>query len=276
MKNVFGFNAKEETMKLDGHCFIIKEIEQELEDSQDEVNEEMQVHNKKASSNLLNWVSVIFLILGCIFLSAFLRNLDIINEIPKERIILVISLGIACFLIYFICLIVLKIKRNEVVESSSFEQTVIKADENYKQATKQLDIPEDAQYIDVLCFPYKIKKDVKKPAGTFCEYVNIETRIFTKDNLLCVADIQYLLAFPLESIKNVKLFKKTISFPNWNKEEIYNKGEYKQYKIVQNGYGVYFVKYYYSVEIEKDGETYELMIPNYEKDVLSKFIKIEE
>ncbi len=135
-----------------------------------------------------------------------------------------------------------------------------------KRAFAELEVPESSIPTDILLFRFVIKDGVckaKESALSVTPYLNHEMRAYLKDYNLCLADVGGVYSFPLESLKRITTVKKRIILPEWNKEEAYNKGIYKQYKISSNQYGV-SVKPYYILELEKDGEEYGIYFPSYE------------
>ncbi len=50
----------------------------------------------------------------------------------------------------------------------------------------------------------------------------------------------------------------------WNKDEPYNKGEYRQYKIRTDDSDTVHFKTYYALELLHEGEEYEILFPAYD------------
>ena len=61
----------------------------------------------------------------------------------------------------------------------------------------------------------------------------------------------------------------------WNKDEAYNKGRYKEYKITMNQYNIYFFKPYYSIRINDGNEEFEIIVPPYDIEFFNEILNLE-
>ena len=123
-----------------------------------------------------------------------------------------------------------------------------------------LGIPENCAKIDVLCRPYKLKNGKEHYQGK--QYENFSMWVFTENDNLCFADVSGVWAFPISSITSVTLFPGHTKLTTWNKEENVNSPKYKREVRFYNG--DYFVKGYYSLQLERQGEEWEVLIPVYD------------
>ena len=64
----------------------------------------------------------------------------------------------------------------------------------------------------------------------------------------------------------------------WNKDTEYNKGKYVDYDIKRINEFDYKIRAYYSLDINREGETYKMYFPPYELDVIESLtdVKYEE
>ena len=67
--------------------------------------------------------------------------------------------------------------------------------------------------------------------------------------------------------------KKHIRIAGWNKDEEFNKGMYKQYKLTTDNYGCVHCKQYHVLEINHQGESYGIYFPSYELPTLEECTK---
>lgn len=75
---------------------------------------------------------------------------------------------------------------------------------------------------------------------------------------------------PFYGIDNTIDDKNALFF--WNKDVPHNQGEYRQYKIKEDEMGNYRCRAYFILEIEKDGESYGMYVPEYEEETLKRIV----
>ena len=102
-------------------------------------------------------------------------------------------------------------------------------------------------------------------------HLNSEVYLFIENDKVYFADCGAVIEIPLASFKNIDKANKSVIVPKWNKEVPFNNEKYKEYKVKQNGYGMFYVKPYYSIKLLIDNEDYEMLIPNYD---LKEFLKV--
>jgi len=95
-------------------------------------------------------------------------------------------------------------------------------------------------------------------------YDNPIFHVFADSENLYFANLEGKYAFPLSSIKAINTVKETIRILEWNKDEQYNKGIYKEYKLREDDYGCIHSKCYHVMEIEHNGELWGIYFPCYE------------
>lgn len=131
----------------------------------------------------------------------------------------------------------------------------------------ELSVPPFAKEVDILSFFYKMKKgDIKvcEKGLQMAPYLNPRFRVFADSENLYIANLEGKYAFPLSSLTAIRTVKKHIRITGWNKDESFNKGIYKQYKLTSDQYGCIHCKYYYILESNHSGETWGIYIPCYE------------
>lgn len=163
------------------------------------------------------------------------------------------------------------------------EKTVLEADEstqiidNFNKTCKaifsDLKVPEDSKEIDVLAFFYKVKGDdikVCEKGMQLAPYINPVFHIFADSENLYLANLEKKYSVPLSDIKAIRSFKKTIRITSWNKDEDFDTGIYKQYKLSGDNFGCIICKGYHIVEFEHNNETWGMYIPSYELPVIEE------
>ena len=90
--------------------------------------------------------------------------------------------------------------------------------------------------------------------------------IFTENGNLCFADTFGIWAVPLSCIIAIAFFPGHATLTSWNKEEQFNSPKYK--KTVRVYKHNYIVKGYYSLQILRNNEEWEVLIPVYDIDYI--------
>jgi hypothetical protein len=183
-----------------------------------------------------------------------------------------------CAVIWLILWIWSKQKAKTVLEASESIKTFSELDKVAYRIYDELSVPDDAKSVDILSFFYKIKDgnikmQTKGMQTALC--FNPEFRVFADTQNLYLANLDGKYAFPLYSIIALRTIKKRISIIGWNKEQPFNKGFYKQYKLTVNNYGSVFCKYYHILEVNHQSETFEIYIPCYESSVFEELIGLK-
>jgi hypothetical protein len=183
------------------------------------------------------------------------------------------GIGAVLWLILWLCG---KRKAKKILDTDESTQTFSHLDGITSAIYKELAVPDDAKEIDILAFFYKIKDGkikVQEKAMQVFQYFNPEFKIFTDEENLYLANLEGKYAFPLSSIVKIHTVKKHIRIAGWNKDEKYNKGIYKQFKLTTDNYGCIHCKQYYILEITHQGDSYGIYIPCYESATLEEYIK---
>lgn len=181
-----------------------------------------------------------------------------------------------CTVFWLVLWIWSKYKAKAVLETDESAQTFSHLEGTANAIYKELSVPGDAKDIDILLFFYKIKDGkikVQEKGLQIAQYFNPQFKIFTDDENLYLANLEGKYAFPLSSIVKIHTVRKHIRIASWNKEEKYNKGIYKQYKLTTDDYGCIHCKQYYILEINHQGDSYGIYIPCYELPVLEECTK---
>ncbi len=190
-------------------------------------------------------------------------------------------IGGACLVIWGILKLISMRREKEVLESDESERIFDNFDKTCEAIFTELAVPQDARDVDVLSFYYKLKGDEIK----LCEkglqiapYNNPVFRIFSDAEHLYLANLEGKHAIPFSALKAIRSSKKTIRILTWNKDEMYDKGIYKQYKLDHDNFGCIICKGYHILEFEYQGEVWGIYFPNYELPVFEELtgLKAEE
>lgn len=140
----------------------------------------------------------------------------------------------------------------------------------------EMAVPADAKKTDILSFYYKMKDGkikVCEKGMQMASHFNPEYRIFADSENLYIANLEGKYAFPLTTISSIRTVKKHIRIAGWNKDEAFDKGIYKQYKLTRDNYGCIHCKSYHIIEINHNGESWGIWFPCYELPVFEAVTK---
>lgn len=284
MKNLFKFDVK--TGKSAYAKYVVRSVSSETSLQHDSSIDALK--NMEKTSQLPLWLRIVELICGmtavcllCGVLNAIGEN---IGEEPFGQMwdrfvgngaIVMIVVGVICLGVAIGLWVWGRIRYKKVVASPEY-QAVINDTENVNNGSyEELGVPEGADSIDVLCYPYKLNRKGKEKNGCqFAQYVPINYKIFKQDDSLCFADVNDLIQIPLSAVTGASYVPKRVAFYGWTKDDKFNSEKYKPYKIRANNFGALFIKGYISVNLLLDGEEREIIIPLYEQDVIEKYIPV--
>ena len=271
MKNIFGYDVTDkENIVCVFEKFKDRSISKELKEEMILQREAYWKSHEKAE--LSKTLKVIKNISGMVSLCSFFvgsSNLKY-NEYTACYVFAV------SFLIYIITKLYERKKIKEFFNGDELKQITQDCTLLNKKIAEQIHIPEDAFEIDVL-FEKFIEKNGKSKLKDFgfagCS--NIPLRFFEEGQYLCATDNKAVYKFPYISIRGISNTKHKVSFMEWNKQETYNSKKYKKFKIVRNGFSVYYIKGV-KIELNINGEEYYIMVPLYEKDKILKLAHLTD
>lgn len=268
MKPIFGFDITEDKNNDKSYAELFKskslseDTASELEQKRDSLETTINKSRLPIIPRVIMWVGAFYVLM---VFGAFLKADISFNEAMRNAPIMFIC-GFVALIVSSVIFIIGRHKKNKVLEEDNADEKIKDLDGVSDRAFSELGVPANAIPTDILVFRYTVKDGSPKPkTGAFdsTPYLNFEMQAYLSNYNLCLADVENVYSFPLESLRRITTVKKRYIVPSWNKEEKYNKGIYKQYKIGLNQYG-YSCKPYYILELEKDGETYGIYFPCYE------------
>ena len=273
MKNLFGI--KEGSENIDGIVYLDREVSKELSEKVENTqNNHLEMTNKTTVKGWVTLLQYILIGFGAIVIISFSNSCvevgrDVAWKNGKYLVIagciaLAVGLGILLYSRH-------KTKTGVTEEEvATFEQ---EADALVNECKEELRIPGDAIETDVLVSYYKDEPEkLKKSLGI--QFMNLRTLVFNEDDSLCIADIQTVLKIPHSEIKRIVLKDKKTTFAGWNKPEPPKKNRYNGCKVlVQNG--VIFTTKAYEIIIDGVFGEYCIIVPEYEKDVISNLLNME-
>lgn len=182
-------------------------------------------------------------------------------------------LGGACLVAWALLKLISMRREKNFLETEENSHVFNHLDKTCDAILADLKVPQDSIEIDVLSFFYKVKGDnikVCEKGLQIAPYINPIFHIFADAENLYLANLEEKYAIPLSAIRNIKTIKKTIRIMEWNKDEEYNKGIYKQYKLTEDNYGCIICKSYHILELEHNNELWGIYFPCYELPVIEE------
>ncbi len=262
------FDKKNE--EINGQEFLVEAPSEMIVNSLENSSEQLQRIINDAKSPLIfritQWICGIAGGVLLIFIIRAITEMPFSEVYGKFSVLFWIS-GI-CLITWVILKVIIHRHEKNVLDSDE-SQRIVSGIEGTEQALfDDLDVPADAEDVDILSFQYKIKNgDIKIPSMLF---VNQIYKIFADPENLYLANLNGKYAFPLAEFKAIQTVKKNIPILSWNKDEDIKSEKYKKYKITYNN-DIIYCKPYFILEIEHGGELHGIYIPCYELPVFEKF-----
>ncbi len=275
MKNLFGIFKKSNDNNFEK--FVIRKLSDDNSEIIDNLsNEGKQLTKEKVPPQWLSYVSIFAILIGLLFAVSILLAKDgFVNALQTRGYFFYIGVGL--FVAGVVTQIIVRIKTKKSNSDPEVEEYVSRVEKTVKECEFELDIPETAVAIDVLFTIMKknAKGEEKLSQMALIQFLNQELKVFVENDLFCFADNVMVIGVPINSFKGIKIINKKIPLPQWNKSEPFNGPSYKTFKLYTNQTGFIWMKPYYEIDFEVDGEQYYFLLPSYEKDSFLKALGIE-
>ncbi len=229
-----------------------------------------EVYEKARLPLVIRIIKFICGVAGTIIIAAFIESL-VSEEISIKDLSVnqsgILCFAVACIVIWLILEIISRKKEKSVLEKDESTRTLTKLESVTDAIFAELNVPANAKDVDILSFFYKVKDgEIKmhQKGMQVAQYYNFNYKIFADSENFYMANLEEKYAFPLSSLRTIRTVKKHIILFSWNKEEKYNKGIYKQYKLQMGESGEIHCKKYYIMELEHNGEIWGIYFPDFE------------
>lgn len=140
--------------------------------------------------------------------------------------------------------------------------------------TDELGIPEDTAAMDILPYQYKKAGDSEREIVEHGVYQNLELYVWSDGDCLCLTDHDSVMRVPISAFAGYRTVDERFKIFMWWKDEDHDKGEYKQYKIIEDNEFNYRLKTYYEVMIADGDTAYAMRVPCYDFPVLQKLVSL--
>ena len=271
MKNVFSYpGEKLKNPKCDGEQFVTARLDESFRRAVDEAYAKVDKAHENATlpfwANAVTWLFfIVFAIVAVVVLRAA-SELGFAEAFVKLPLWLPI-VGAAGFVVWLVLKLIEYRNGKKDEETGDYDRT-LESLANIKQAAEdRLGVPPDYATVDVMAYYYKPAKG--KLDG---EYLNEDMKLFSKDDELCLADIDSVYSFPIKDFVRYYLGSEMLPLATWNKEENYDEGEYLQYGIKTKYTDMACLCY--SLQFVCDSEVYEIVFPEYELEHFQKLVDV--
>lgn len=271
MKNVFSYpGEKLKNPKCDGERFVTARLDKSLSRAVDEAYAKADKAQENATlpfwANAVAWLFfIVFAIVAVVVLRAA-SELGFAEAFVKLPLWLPI-VGAAGFMVWLVLKLIEFRNGKKDEESGDYDRALESLASINQAAEDRLGVPPDYATVDVMAYYYKPAKG--KLDG---EYLNEDMKLFSKDDELCLADIDSVYSFPIKDFVRYYLGSEMLPLATWNKEENYDEGEYLQYGIKTKYTDMACLCY--SLQFVCDSEVYEIIFPEYELEHFQKLVDV--
>ena len=199
-----------------------------------------------------------------------LRNVTIAEAFENAPFIFWLMGG--CGIVWLVLTILTNRKAKNVMAGEDFNMSTRRLEGEIDRVFRELQVPDDAKEVDVVQLTYRWKNGTVKISTTGSEttpYTNVSLRVFRREDVLCLADLENRYELPISAMRRLKMVKKPLVIQGWNKEEKLNDPFYKPYKLTMDNYERVHTKSYGLLELSHDGVDWALWLPPYELNYIS-------
>ncbi|MBP3446007.1 MAG: hypothetical protein J6K64_01890 [Clostridia bacterium] len=229
-----------------------------------------EVYKKSRLPLVLRIIKWICAVAGCVIIGSFVQLLAL-GEVSVKNLFLnetvLLFFGVTCLVAWGFIEFLSRKKEKEAMEMDESSRTLKQLERATDALFAELKVPADAKDVDILSFFYKVKEGeikMQQKGMQIAQYYNFNYKIFADSENFYMANLEEKYAFPLSSIRTIRTVKKHIILYTWNKEEKYNKGVYKQYKLQMSEDGEIHCNKYHIMEFKHNGEIWGIYFPEYE------------
>ncbi len=274
MKPFFGINITDksyEDLIVNGYEFSVQSVPHDL--FIELVSAEAELRQAVIKGNLPRALQYVFM--ACVLGTAAAVWL-ILNMILGDKMSFADAFGRApwlfwggavCFALWMILLIAREIRVRRARAKENSDRAVEKINSTVANIMRVLEMPEDAETVDVLQVQYK-KTDGGIEIVTSGDRAAYNNRVFTvcaDGGNLYLADTRNKFAIALSSMKAIRVYQKKIEMERWSKRsEEPHHGRYHGYDIFVSKNGRVTCSPCYILEFTHDGEDWGILFPCYE------------
>ena len=273
MKPVFAIDITEnkKNEKINAGPFAAKKLSDEtqrkLNALQGEAKETVKSSSLPTALSIIKWIAGAAALVVGLGLLKGLAKTDI--AVAYKNAPALFYIVPACAIIWLVLQLIASARKKQTMDTEQVKKMGEEWENVCRVARKELGVPENAVSADILSFRYKLKNGEPVPSTVgmmMTPFVNTEISLYTENGALMIADGENAWAFPASELRAIRTVNKAVLIPEWHKEDGPREGNFKQFKLTPNQYGV-SVKPYHILEIEHGGESWGIWFPCYELPV---------
>ncbi len=282
MKNVFALDMTDgNNGAFDGQNYVTRTVSDEiLEKNNNNIQKYEELERASALPLWAKIIKYVLLIAGIVLLAGIIKAVSGEGSLAQnfengfENAPYIFILCPLLFIGFAVVKVYEKNKSGEVVNGEELVNLQNESDALIGEIKKELEIPEDAEKIDILCYAYKIDKTGEnKQYSPHASHTPMQMYIYKDECNLYVANYNDVFAFPLSSVGEITEREEKISLICWNYDDDINEGRFAKYNMTYDNYGIILAKGYASLAIKTDTEEAEIHIPLYELEVLKALLE---
>ncbi|MGM9637573.1 MAG: hypothetical protein ACI3YK_06280 [Eubacteriales bacterium] len=275
MKSVFDINI--DTEKYDGESFITERVNEDEQEQQNTLLNSLNLTEKKSRLPLgLSIVKYICLFVVLVTLAGVIRSSPNISlQQMFENASWLIIAAFVCAVVHLALVLIERSMKNKVQKSGELERLSKQASEIAETQSKSLNLPDNAENIEIFYCCYKINKGKPKKQYPFTlnpfNYQAQMIRCAVQNGDLILFNFDGKFVIPRSDIRSLKQIKKAIAVDEWVQDEPIYSERFKPYKIGQYE-GVVNHRGYLALILSDDFGDFFIRFPLYEEDKLQRLI----
>ncbi len=269
MRNLFATNLTDEDNPISpADAFLRDKVPEHHAECMENSGEETKKAVEKAVKGplVLRILLVVFAAIGLGGLKAFLEILEEVDALGIFEWSL-LTISVVCVAVSILLAALQHRRTKKTLESDEVTQLKNDLDRLSDSSKQLLGVPADAAELDVLGYGYEIKRGKEKQL--LGAYITSSMSVFVENGELMLANDFEKYAIPLSVIRGVRVTRKKTKVFCWTKDDKQMSATYKPYMVGYNdGDGIFTVRAIYSLDIAYNGEEYELVVPNYDWELV--------
>lgn len=276
MKPFYGIDRTENRKNTfrEGDCFIAASTSRAVSSAMEQAAEGAAVQLRKSKlpfplggiRTVCGWAAALLLF----SIVRALRSVTLLEGYENAPFLFWLT-GI-CAAVWLVLTVIGAVIRKNVQATEDFTVAVKRVEDQVDAAFRELGVPADAKDVDVIAISHRWKNGKLKPVTYGLETSERTTepfKVFLREDRLCFATPEHRYEFDRAELQVLRSVKKHIYSKGWNKEEDYDEGFYKPYKLTVDNYGRIHMRSYGLLELEHEGILWAIWLPPYELNYIS-------
>ena len=272
MRNLFAVDLTDEDNPLSPADAFVRDKVPEYQEQRlgSSVEETGEVVEKAVKGPLaLRILTIVFAVFAVIGLGVF-SSITEEDGVPAIIEWGTLAVGAVSLVIVVLLGVIQHRRAKKALESDEVTQLTDNLDRLSENSKQLLGVPADAAELDVFGYSYEMKRGKEKCLHKqFAPYITSRFNVFVEGGELMLANDVEKYAIPLSAITGVRVIRKKTQSFLWMKDEKPKSATYKPYKIrFDDENDVFTVRAIYSLDITQGGETFELVVPDYDWELV--------